>query len=465
MGNVLETAGNRFQFRQQRCEVLKDTFHDSDGNERYQLQLRTDATKTYLFAYAPMKGLVMINEKTGQSISHSDAVGAFLSMDVSDVDEVIAFIEKYGFFFSIKADFLIKSDKFVSVSFDDLCCYLSRIKMVFQLFFRLIDSGGTFDYNELFLWTFRLLLEAPKDIDFKSISIIMKMRPFEHPITRIWDSLPEVKRGSHEDDIGLIEYVYPEITIQGIDLKEGPSKTARDRVLTVLGEGLIDSRDPTNQYFEVADTFSNCIELVSLVRYHEIMEAIEILDDPSAEMNRQFRARLTYLYVNGSFKAQSDREIIDFLVHVYDQVSRLDYCNGRDLVLTGDTDLNTSPAFHDRFKDVLLRIARQTVKEELDYALSKVHPIYDAEKMEADWSIPDLFTAMCFSVFYMKPNQVVYRLCENPMCKNMFEVPTTNTKKKFCSMECQQAVAKKKWYQKRKLKEQGNRTEESRINL
>lgn len=460
MGNVLETAGNRFLFRQQRCEVLKDTFHDSDGNERYQLQLRIDATKTYLFAYAPTKGLVMINEKTGQSINHSDAVGAFLSMDVSDVDEVIAFIEKYGFFFSIKPEFLItsdESDKFVNVSFDDLCRYLSRIKLVFQLFFRLLDSGGALDYNELFLWTFRLLLETPKEIYIKSTGMII--RPCNHPITLIWDSYPELNQISYEENNWLIEYVYPEIIIQEIDLKEGPSKTAGDRVLTVLGEGLIDSRDPMNQYFEVTDTFSNCTELVSLVRYHEIMEAIEILDDPSAEMNRQFRARLTYLYVNGSFKAQSDREIIDFLVHVYDQVSRLDYGNGRDLVLTGDTDLNTLPAFDDRFKDALLKIARQTVKEELDYALSKVHPIYDAENMEADWSIPDLFAAMCFSVFYMKPNQSVYRLCENYNCRNMFEVSTTNRKKKYCSVECQQSVAKRNWYQKKKLREYGNKTE------
>lgn len=470
MGSVLDGTGNRFTFRQYRCKVLKDIFHDDDGHEHYNLKLREDLTKTYLFAYAPLKGLVMVNEKTGQSVNHSDAVGAFLSMTLSDVDEVIAFIEKYGFFFSLS------SEQFVSVSFDELSHHLIRLKMVIHLFLRLIDPNAVPDYNEMLLWTFRLLLGRPKGIQIESREREgkLKIEPCIHPINRIWYSSPEEKRILCEEDDGLVTHRYPEIPFQGAGLEKSTSSATGTKRLTgacvptVLREELLKSRDPDDEYFPVKDTFSNTDELISCIMYHEIMGDIGPvyeLSDPAMEEARRFRARLAFLYVEGASVEQSEREIIDFLIHLYDQVSRLEFHNEWDLVLPEALDLNTLPAFHKRFKEVLIKLVKRTVKEELDYVLSEVHPVYDMERMEADWDIPNLFTAMCFSVFYMKPNQWVYRLCENPMCKNMFEVPTTNTKKKFCSMECQQAVAKKKWYQKKKLKEQGNRTEESRISL
>lgn len=459
MGNVLETSGNRFLFRQQRYEVLKDTFHDDDGCEYYKLQLRTDAAETYLFAYAPVQGLVMINEETGQSKDNSNVVGAFLSMDISDVDEVIGFIEKYGFFFSLKPD------RFVSVSFDDLRHYLSRMKMVIQLCLQLLNPSEGFDYNELFLWTFRLLLGRPKEIDLAPMGKMIKT--CVHPITRIWYSAPEENRDILEEDTGLKMYKYPEDDIVVVHLNDYnyTSRTVWDRVPTVLREKLIDSRDPDYQYFEVTDTFSGCIERISMVRYHEIMGDIDLQLGPSTEEKRRFRARLTYLYVMGSFEKQAERESIDFLVHMYDQVSRLEFCDDWDLILPEGPDLNTLPAFHGQFKEVLLKLVKRTVKEELDYVLSEVHPIYDAEKMEADWNIPDLCTAMCFSVFYMKPNQSVFRLCENPNCRNMFEVSTTNRRKKFCSAGCQQSVAKKNWEIRKKMKEQEQKTEENKMKL
>ena len=81
---------------------------------------------------------------------------------------------------------------------------------------------------------------------------------------------------------------------------------------------------------------------------------------------------------------------------------------------------------------------------------SILYPSYNIETMSGSWTIPDLYSALLFSIFYMKPDLELYRKCENPNCGRYFLVNTTNNRRKYCCIECSNAMQQRKLRQRRK---------------
>lgn len=69
-------------------------------------------------------------------------------------------------------------------------------------------------------------------------------------------------------------------------------------------------------------------------------------------------------------------------------------------------------------------------------ASTGVYPEYDSVIMEPRWRVESLMSALYFSIFYMKPNLELTRLCANPKCGRYFKVSRTSLKKKYCCPEC-----------------------------
>ena len=92
----------------------------------------------------------------------------------------------------------------------------------------------------------------------------------------------------------------------------------------------------------------------------------------------KFRIRISHLYNCASDAVLSARKVIDFLFHLLYEQTIVESCNeyGEVITLSPITD---NPKFEELFADKLILLAKQTIKEEFDYALSSIHPIYNIE--------------------------------------------------------------------------------------
>ena len=115
-------------------------------------------------------------------------------------------------------------------------------------------------------------------------------------------------------------------------------------------------------------------------------------------------------------------------------------------------DLNRTYAFDKADMKLLPAIAKKVIKKEMDYYLSNIHSVYDAETMTASWEIPDLLTAMYFSLFYYNPKHTIYKVCERTDCGNLIVVTSSDTKKKYCSAKCNGIVTQRRF--RKKMKEE-----------
>lgn len=112
-------------------------------------------------------------------------------------------------------------------------------------------------------------------------------------------------------------------------------------------------------------------------------------------------------------------------------------------------ELNNSPAFHDRYKNALIRIAKSVYKRELDWGLKGIRPVCDGENFRPKWNIPSLLSALYFSLFYFDANYQEYRICANETCRKWFPVPKSKRNKKYCNNECGNLVAQRKFQRKK----------------
>lgn len=98
----------------------------------------------------------------------------------------------------------------------------------------------------------------------------------------------------------------------------------------------------------------------------------------------------------------------------------------------------------------ILDTARKILKEDIDHNLSNITPTYNSESLEASWDIPDLITALYFSILFLNPNFKIVKKCKNPNCINYFTVYKSNDRKMYCSDACGNAMSQRKFRERNK---------------
>lgn len=111
-----------------------------------------------------------------------------------------------------------------------------------------------------------------------------------------------------------------------------------------------------------------------------------------------FYQNITSMFVNYE-KQDMTKKISDFLFHFLYEM------NG-----------NSSGEFSDEMKSALIEIAKYIIGEEINANLDGIHPVYNSETMTPSWKVDSLLCAAYFSIFYLKPDLELYRLCDNPRC-------------------------------------------------
>lgn len=200
------------------------------------------------------------------------------------------------------------------------------------------------------------------------------------------------------------------------------------------------------------NTFTRSEKHLCYVDYHEYIN-VDNAFGHNPSQTRIDMAKLAFLYKNAFPADMLTRNIIDFLFHLNNEVTKIDsiYSNGV-IKLKDDSSIKSLDKFTENYKDFLPQITRQVIKEEFDFALYSIHPTYNLDTMSPRWEIPDLFTALYFSLFYMRPEYEIYRQCANPNYTRLFKVKTTNSRQLYHSPACQNAAAQMRHRLKSKSK-------------
>lgn len=126
--------------------------------------------------------------------------------------------------------------------------------------------------------------------------------------------------------------------------------------------------------------------------------------------------------------------INDFLFHYFYEVGIIKHV---DLETTEYLNNEVHKEnFNDNLKKAAIQVAKIIIKEEIESNLKRVRPTYDINKLEPDWKIDSLLSALYFGLFYMRPQMEIYRRCANPKCGEYFLVSVTSRKKKYCCTAC-----------------------------
>ena len=68
--------------------------------------------------------------------------------------------------------------------------------------------------------------------------------------------------------------------------------------------------------------------------------------------------------------------------------------------------------------------------------------------MSGSWKIPNLITAIYFSIFFLNPNFTLIKKCANPTCDAYFDVLNSNKKRIYCGPQCSNIISQRKYRKK-----------------
>ena len=375
-----------FSFSSFRADTVLDITHDAAGQRSEVLRIKSIGDQVTRFAFASGDGLVRL-ANTG-AIEDDNVIGHFLSLVPGRNEDFFEFYRKNGFLFPIS------TKHYESFSPDAAWRLLLRFKATVQLMTAL--DGSTPAWQTLLAPTLLLLMGDPVCIPARD-----NVQAYESVVN---GAIKTIEKASQLPDIDGSAEAYQKKTYTISDRVYGPTFELDSEIYEDISSGSA-----------VEFTRSGCTDL----RFRNIVRTYRIARNLPAE----------------------ERLIIDFLFHFMMDVGILasaDYINGLDFYEAPNFAGMTA-----QLSAALESVARVVVREEINHNIKHISPKYDTDKMEPSWEVPNLLSAMYFSLFFMRPGVEVYRECANPNCNVHFLVKTTATRNKYCCPACANATAQR----------------------
>ena len=327
----LEMAGNMFNYRNPKCDCKITTTYDENGMELHSIMMKGLSSENYLYAYAPIVGLAMINQKTGSVLAKKNPVEDFINLDFTDINAIKKFVDSYGFFTNLP------EDKYASLNISDLAPFFVRFRVLVELMTEI--EADQINYNGIFEKVCQLLFAQPRNIVIESIN--EEILTCNHPFTVVWFGM---------NTVGIVN------------------------------DDFIESGDdaPYSNYYLVYDSFTGKTEKMDYIKYNEDTGQITPIDYDN--LQGKFLADITTLYKNYlnntppvTYDQKSAKDVIDFIYHLLHSNTVIVSVNS-DGMLNMPNSLSDNKLFDDIFKKKLLEIAKQTIKEEFDFMLLTCSP-------------------------------------------------------------------------------------------
>lgn len=369
-----------FEYDGYACKCEKDIkYYAPDSPPKVTLKICADQSKPVHFSYFPRQGL-NLTKPTGGVID-DNILGRFLGVRTNSIDELISFIETYGFLFPVS------SEEYASIDKDDLLEIVRRLQSTLTL----MNSLAKKDYGRILTHATYLLYSDPISFNYGSGSFSSCRHPFS----------VSSESGSLFPDFSAD----PEVFTMGTYRIED----------SFIGEDVHENAD-----------------FLSRVRSMEPTGVAGTIDEKFI--------RLAGMYAANNCEDPDTKYLIDFYYNFQRKYSIISDVKLRQIYFydaSGVTDLD------DRYKEGLLKVARIVISEEINHAIKDISPRYDGVSLSPAWQVGSLLQALYFSIFYMKPGAEIYRECANPGCKRggYFLVNASRINKEYCCPQCQQAAA------------------------
>lgn len=394
----LMNAGNTFTYSNNKCDCLLDTRHNDDGTKFFELKIRAN-DDSIDFAY----------NKEGLVCNKKNALEDLLSLKEDNVEDAIKYFEDYGFLFQNL------SKSYTTYKYDDITFVIRRIKYTVNILSMLCSPK--YDYPQLLFMVSYLLFNSIQISSFYKSPVSPLKEYVENPFL-----ISEIPYDPSDPDVVIIEQ------------RESSWYTNDPDNGLKFGKTIF---DVPHDAFIVPDRFS-VDENYSL--YFEVYNNSKIETESIS-----YEKAMIYLFRNYNDKNSIWREFIEFFFHFQIDVEPITKFDVNKMELFDDMSTKTAPFFENKlFQEGLIHIAQLTVKFELDEMLKGVTPKYDIQNQSPAWEIDNLVTALYFSIFYHNFNVSIFKKCHRDICWKYFEVSSTNSKKKYCSNECQNADAQKR---------------------
>lgn len=426
----IDIRSNIFSYDNSMCDCKITTNYTEDGEVYYGFQVKAiDAAKKY--AYTSRYGLVMIDKATGalRKEHNPSIIEELLSFDSCSATKIKEFIDKYGFFLPLPPD-----NKYRWFDHKNLSQLIKRFQILVKLMSAIEEKE--IDYDNVVSLIASLLFSQPVSIAIDNSDIGWFSC---NKIARLWYSLPSRQPFDYGDnEFSQLSYAPLDTILSYGDLPD-LCRPLDDCDLDGFVSMEYDS-------YIVPDTFTTKNEAFSLYEHDETEYGLREPSNPAIS----FKSQIGKLYCASFSEAGIDdtRYIIDFFYHLLKTEISMELSN--DGMLQTNISLINLPAFDEKYRERSILIAKLVIKAELDFALGGVHPTYNIDTMSPSFELPNFITALYFGLFYTRTSYEIFRQCANPNCTCVFKVSTTNSKKKYHSMECQNAVAQKKYQHKKK---------------
>jgi hypothetical protein len=171
-------------------------------------------------------------------------------------------------------------------------------------------------------------------------------------------------------------------------------------------------------------------------------------ENSKKEFKDEFKLSVTLNYLFRDNISQEIHSQINFLYKL-ENISPIKQISTKEGVIFTKKIQSIINSFDNELKENLLEITKYVIKTELDYNIGKIRPNYDVDTLLGSWRIPDLLSAIYFSIFFLNPSFEIIKKCSNPTCSKYYSILHSNTRKKYCSQQCANAVNQRKSRAKR----------------
>lgn len=103
----------------------------------------------------------------------------------------------------------------------------------------------------------------------------------------------------------------------------------------------------------------------------------------------------------------------------------------------------------------IIETSNKIVENVINSNIERISYKLNMEEKSLNLVIPDLITAMYYSVSMDISNGIIYRKCRKHDCNNYFKVVTTNSRKNFCCKKCERSYQGFKYRNKKKTEMDG----------
>ena len=427
--------GERFQYVNPECKC------EVDSNDGQTLIMKANLEESHLYVYNstlpqkgnmgkkqglyPKIGLIEFNTKSNQISAATTPLEELLSLGEYNneyPEKLSNYIEKYGFFWPISSYGIVRIDAFELYLFLKPLCRLHKLLEIlsniheFPSYKMDYEMDYEVDYDDLFELTFFYVFLLPIQIEWEVEEYTYIAESCPHSFGRAW-WYPEKMPFSEHSNMAFGK---------GDDDIVGSSSS-----WSLPGQSCFISNDFTERAQQRR-------QVGWKIDFNNGSRIPNIYQEKSSDIQRD----ILFLYRRFLPKNENDFYIASFLYDLVKNVAKITEIN-IDGTVKLEKRLTDNPKFDKRYQERLIKIAEIVCKEELDWGIRDIHPIYNIETLHPNWNIPSFVSALYFSLFYINPKYTIFRKCENLNCPCYFEIQRTNITRRFCDRCCNNTAAQR----------------------